>query len=440
MACNGNMANGMIRGRDLWPATLAMLFICLSLASPASAQTAELTILSDWSLDEVTWADRGGLPVDSEFVAPLAAHYNMSYGAILVGVNVRTGGTAYYAAVASYQDRRLSVLDSLGPFERPVRWHAGPYHAAASLPSDELVVWLAIPGEYPQRVHLDLPYSQFACLVFPPPRLLPGHARWAEWTIIIASEDVSLAEPGSGASALTVELYDGFGRFLEGLPVIDLLEPLEAVAYSDYPLGEGVLPYVLYCTAVNTASAYFDYGAGRWYEGWLAGASMYDAYPYLDVDSTPPLGLVLFHDDSDPLGNAMLQQLDISAPDEHYINTRWGVDTSLGQDFALEDCVFIRTTRSRYPLLVATDGWDIMLAYHTPPPAQATRELNFHTILLHRGERRATGGSEVASYPVLGIAGASHWSSGDPTLFWVQLGGRDHPGGQLWSLEYAPGS
>lgn len=439
MAFNRNMANGIIRGRDMWQAALAVLLISMSLAPVASAQISELTVLNDWNMSEVTWADRGGLPVDCEFVAPLAAHYNMSYGAIALGVNVRSGSTAYYAAMASYQDGRLDVLDSLGPFAHPVRWNVGPFHAAASLPTDELVVWLAVPGEYPQRVHLDLPYSQFACLVYPAPRQLPGDPRWAEWTIITASEDESLAESGSGTSALTIELYDGLGRFLEGLPVIDLLEPLEAVAYVDYPLGEGVLPYVLYCTASNIACAYFDYGTGRWYENWLAGASLYDVYPYLDSDSAPLMGLVLFHDDNDSLGNAILQQLDIAAPSDSYINTRWGVDTSLGQDYALEDCVFISTTRSNYPLLTATDGGDIIFAYHSTPAAQATAELTYNTALLHRGERRVAGGSEVASYPIMGVAGAAHWSSGDPTVFWVQLGGRDHPGGQLWSLEYAPG-
>ena len=77
------------------------LGLVLGVPGTSQAQTAGLDQLSDWYYQELLWRSTRGLPVDVEFTAPLAAHYNWAYGATVLGVNARgVGGSDQRSAQA----------------------------------------------------------------------------------------------------------------------------------------------------------------------------------------------------------------------------------------------------------------------------------------------------------------------------------------------------
>jgi hypothetical protein len=73
-----------------------------------------------------------------------------------------------------------------------------------------------------------------------------------------------------------------------------------------------------------------------------------------------------------------------------------------------------------------------------PQSGRIGSELGFSFFRLFQGESRQDAGGVVPQYPMLGVAATSHWSSGDPEVFWVQKGSQNHGGGQLYRMQYIP--
>jgi len=80
----------------------------------------------------------------------------------------------------------------------------------------------------------------------------------------------------------------------------------------------------------------------------------------------------------------------------------------------------------------------VHLLYRSPDADPRRRGLQLSSVRLHYGARLAGGSGNAAFYPILGLAAAAHWRSGNPEIYWVQLGSDHADGGQLFSLSYQP--
>ena len=88
--------------------SLAILLVAILPIQSARAADRDLESLGNWFGDRVDWRVSLGLPVDTEFIAPITADYNWAYGTPLLGVNVREYNTRnYYVAIAGFSDGRL---------------------------------------------------------------------------------------------------------------------------------------------------------------------------------------------------------------------------------------------------------------------------------------------------------------------------------------------
>jgi hypothetical protein len=168
----------------------------------------------------------------------------MAYGATVLGLNVREGGTAYYAVIANYHEGLVDVLDAVGPLAAPVQWHSGPYHLAAGLPDGRLIAFLTAPGEYPHQVQLSFAYdpqSPFDSVVRPPQ---PVNNKWEEWTITAAFK-LNAGEP-----ELVAQTFDGQGRMLDSAQPLAIPGQLRSVVYLDLSVPGNSIPVLGLVTAV----------------------------------------------------------------------------------------------------------------------------------------------------------------------------------------------
>jgi len=417
----------MLRPKHILLATLAWLLGTTS----ASAGLPGLDNPDYWRLREVTWADKGGVPIDSQFSQGLSAHYNLAYGTTVLGVTTRVpDDNHYYAVVASCEDSQLTTLDYMGPFNTAPTWHSGPYHVAAGLPDGRLVVWLTAPGEFPVPLTASwnyIPGTPFSCQAYPPE---PPAKRWQDWTATVAYE-VDPDNPG-----IAVITIDGIGRVIAGLDILDLSNHLAEIHLREYTFGEYIIPGLLIYSGASIYSAWHHPTWG-WRAEKLSDSRLDRVRLWLSPGIRQPGALAIFNDNADILDVPVLQQINLAITAETGITARWGKSAKFDQNYEYDETSFIDTVQLVWPLIAQSTGTDIWLSYHYQDPRAKPGSLVFKSALLHTGERGIIGSEEVALHPVLSISGASHWNTGTPEIFWVQLGGgRLYGEGALYQLEY----
>jgi hypothetical protein len=435
--------------RALWAAALG-IGLALGSAQGAFAQTAGLEQLGRWYLAEVGWRDRGTLPSDNELAAPLIAQYNWAYGAIAMGLNVRARGTSsYYAAVALNDNAQLDVLDSFGPVSGPVLWDAGKYHLAAGLPNGQLVVWLCAPGAMPRRVVLTDSYTPgtgFDLAVYPPD---PVSRTWESW-VISAAYQYSQGDPG-----LLVESFHGDGSSLDFTSTLGTPGNLVSVQYADYPASAGgSTPYVAFtCERDNQPSpgnnahtglltAWYSSSEGRWVPANFRNTGLYLGNTSLGWGGANGTATVLAaFDESDQSGLYGGLQLLTTSINRH------GQVASTAHSACWLPCAprrdnfcFLDSARLAGPFTVLSDGLDVFFGWRVQA-ANGGQGLEYYHLRLHQGERAQQGTGTQARFPILGVAAAAHWSSGDPSLYWIQRGNSSgETGGVLYQLVYWAGA
>lgn len=422
---------GAVRlGRRAVQLALLLSLAILPQLAGAAERTAGLVELRDWTLSELTWRDRAGLPSESTFTGPLAAYYNMAFGATVLGVNLLAGGNEYYAACVSCSGDQLKALAYLGPLRQPVQWRAGPYFLAAGLGDGRLVVWLTAPREYPRLVTVSSRYepnTPFACRVAPPE---PPSAEWERWTATAAYLE------GGLQAGLVVATVDGNGRALETLPALEVYEPLDDVVYAALAVGERRMPAVLLADAEGLYWA--SYGEPQGWRGQpLAGSGISDVQLYLGATAAPPYALAWF-DEEDYHGGRRIQRIDLDSGGGQGPGVRWGPAGVLPRGLEPLRLATVDSTRSAWPLLAVASTADIHLFYRSAAADPRLRQLQLSSVQLHSGDRLAAAGDSPAAYPILAVAAAAHWQSGDPEVYWVQFGSLDADGGQLYRLAYEP--
>lgn len=384
-----------------------------------------------WNIAEMDWADMSGLPRDVEFTAPVTASYNLGYGTTMLGLNLRSGaeGNQYYLAIASCVNGQLTVYDYMGPFEAPVQWDSGPYHLAAGLPDRRLAVWLTAPGEYPRLSYLAFDYqpsTTFTCTVVPPSGLANN---WPAWQIDAAYL--------TDNRTLAVGAYDGLGRFLAGPELLDTVYSVNSIVMRKLALGDIWTTSVVYTNSKGLYHAWYDETKG-WQSERLADNRLDNIRLWFSPEPAPPLGLVLYVDGADAYTNPTLHALTISNASGRYITVRWGHSTTVWPEYRQRPTAFIDSVSSIWPLIAQASDGNIQLAYHQPDPT-GKRHMPFNSVELHYGVRHGSGTGTVEAYPITGISGTAHWQSGNPVIFWVQLGGGRRPGeGTLFRLSYEP--
>lgn len=409
---------------------LALLLIGLALSGNAAAQTARLDDSLNWRLEPVVWGKVAGISDGANILAPITAHYNMAYGATVLGLNAREGGSVYYAVIANYRDGQLDVLDTLGPLEAPAEWHSGPYHLAAGLPDGRLVVFLTVPGKYPSQVTISweyAPHTPFDCVVRPPD---PPSELWEAWSITAAYQ-LDLPEP-----ELAVKTYDGRGLVMDEASAIEIWQRLLSVVYYDRPISKGSIPTLGCVTNRGVFAAWHEYGWG-WHIEKLAGEQLGNARLGVAPRAADPAFVALFLDDTDPFATLKLQRIGLNYS-EGGIAIRWGQSGSLPEIVDIRSQCFINSLLSPEPLLAYATDADVFLAWQDNRADSREQGLPLRTTRLHFGERLTGTNSNTPAYPILGLAGAAHWSSGYPEIFWVQLGSRFSGGGQVFRLAYEP--
>ncbi len=427
---------------------LAGISLALALPSGALAQTTGLDQLGRWYLAEVDWSDRGALPSDNELAAPLIAEYNWAYGAIMMGLNVRARGTSsYYAAVALNDNAKLDALDSFGPVSSPALWDAGKYHLAAGLPSGQLVVWLCAPGTQPRRVVLTDSYTAgtgFDLAVYPPD---PISTDWSKWVISAAYQY------SKGDSGLQVESFHGDGRSLDYTNTLPTPGNLVSVQYMDYPLEDGnITPYVVFSCERDTRpvagnnshtglqAAWYSGAEGRWVPVVLRETGVYLGKTYLAQSGTAITALAAF--DQTDAGGAYggLQLISTSANRHGQVASTLHSNCWLPCAPQSNNLCFLQSARVSSPFTVLSDGLDVFFGWRVQP-AGGGQGVDYYHLRLFQGERSAQGAANTAHYPVLGVAAAAHWSTGDPSIYWVQRGNdRGEAGGVLYQLVYWAGA
>ena len=421
---------------------LALIAAVLLPAAAAKAQVAGLDQLADWYMGEVTWHSSAGLPVNTEFVGPLTAAYNWAFGATVLGVNVRIVGTSeYYCAIATLQNGVLDTLDTAGPFNAPARWDSGPYHIAAGTADGVLTCWLTAPRQYPQRLQFTTfyePDTAFDFAVYPPQ---PVDATWANWWVTGVYQ-YSVFSP-----QLVVASMDAAGQPRGGLQALNLDGDLRSVAYMDYPVGAGSIPYAVFTTLydrdlelgnndhLRSTGAWFSASRG-WYTGTLRQAGLYNGQVFL-AGGEQPLGL-LGYDESDSYNlSSSLTLITPNVQQGASVTTHIGPNCYLPVTVSTANCCFFSSARSNYPLVAYSDGTDIGLGFYVPPQSRSNR-LEYYFMLANQGEQASFDGQWQAVYPVQAVAATAHWSTGNPELYWVQHGSRNNTLGALFHLYYQP--
>jgi hypothetical protein len=395
----------------------------------ASGQARQLADLSSWITEPVDWGRVQVVSEDATFLGPLTACYNMAYGATVLGLNAREGGSAYYAVIANYHDGVVDVLDAVGPLAEPVEWHSGPYYLAAGLADGRLVAFLTAPGEYPRQVVLSQDYASrtpFSCVARPSQ---PVSDNWAYWSITAAFQLDSL-EP-----ELAVQTYDGRGRVLDSAQRLSLPAQLSSVTYMDMPAGEASVPVLGFVTARGVAAGWHEYAWG-WHLEPLAGNALSNCQ-LASITDPAALGLLaLYRDASDPFSLPQLQRINL-AYHQGEVSVRWGQASLLAEQLDIRSQAFVESDLAPLPLLAAATDGDIRLVWLTAAAKPDQRSLAIQEALLHSGERQF-GGDNTPLYPILAVAGAAHWHTGYPEIYWVQLGSQFGGYGQLFRLAYEP--
>ncbi|MCH7471986.1 hypothetical protein IIA79_03435 [bacterium] len=429
--------------RASWLGLLVSILLLL-LPSPAAAQTAGLDQLSDWYLSKAGWRSTSGLPVDIEFAPPLTAHYNWAYGVTALGLNMRgVGSSDFYTVFAIYQDGLLDSLDVIGPLSGSSQWDSGPYHMAAGLPDGRIVVWLTAPREDPRQFTLAdsyAPGSPIDVVVHPSD---PLQADWENWWITAAFEYNAL-DP-----TLLVSSSDGDGKSMGFFQTIALPGELRSVAYLDYPGPRSSIAYLLYTVVrdrrvelgnnqhTTTYAAWYVAGQS-WRVQTLRNSGLYSGGVFIGGASQGPFGMVAW-DESDIYSiSGGAQLLNITSQDGVQVQTSIGARVYLSNPMTTGISSFLFSTRSHYPMLIFSDGANLRLSYYIPSQGRISDELAYLGVDLFQGEQVEEGGKLAPAYPITAVATAAHWSTGNPEIFWVQKGSRDHPGGQLYRMAYRP--
>jgi hypothetical protein len=433
---------------ERWVMLAAALGIWLALAPSgmARAQTTGLEQLGRWYLAEIGWRSRGTLPADNEIASPLIAQYNWAYGAIVMGLNVRARGTnSYYATIALNDNALLDSLDSVGPLNGTALWDAGKYHLAAGLPNGQLVVWLTVPGASPQRVILSSNYAPgtgFDLAVYPPE---PLTAKWEDW-VITAAYQYNQDTPG-----LQAESFNGRGESRDYTTTLPTPGSLVSVQYADYPRDGGWTPYVVFtclrdkqAVSGNNAhtsvqAAWYDSAQGNWIPANFRNTGLYLGNCYLGWKNGSAFALTAF-DESDQFSIYGGLQLLTSSINRHgQVATSANSSCWLPTAPVAANFSYLDSARVASPFTVLSDGLDVFLGWRVKP-AKGGDGVEYYNLKLFQGERVQQNNVDVAKYPVQGVAAAAHWSTGDPSLYWVQRGSANGiSGGVLYQLVYWAG-
>jgi hypothetical protein len=405
------------------------LMLCALPAAAALGQAGTLADVSSWESEPVTWGRVQAISDDATFLGPLTAHYNMAYGATVLGLNAREGGSTYYGVVANYHDGQVDVLDTIGPLAAPVEWQSGPYHLAAGLDDGRLIAFLTAPGEYPQQVVLSRDYAPRTpvyCVTRPGQ---PIDDEWGKWTLTAAYQR-DLLDP-----ELAILTFDGRGRVLDSAQTLKLPAQLSSVAYLDMPAAGASIPVVGFVTSKGMAAAWHEYAWG-WHVETLASVSLGNCRLAPIADPANPGLLAFYLDTSDPFGVSQLQRINL----EYYqgeVTIRWGRSSLLAEQLDARSATFVDSVLAPMPLLVAATDSDIRLARLALDDSTPVRQQVIEEVLLYSGERQ-TGGGNMPLYPILAVAGAAHWRTGYPEIYWIQLGSHFGGSGQLFRLAFQP--
>ncbi|GEM_PF-2408515 len=408
---------------------IALLLGPLVLAA-ASEQTAGLAELRDWTRQEYSWRDRGGLPTGTTLTGPLTAHYNMAYGATVLGLNLRDGDL-YYAVCASVQQDQLTALAHLGPLRQPVQWHSGPYHLAAGLGDRRLMVWLTAPRQYPRLLTASnryVPNTPLSCLVQPPE---PLGEDWERWTVTVVHQYDDFSP------AVAVETVDGAGRKVDNLPLLDVFEPLTGLAAATLELGGQDVTWVLLADGEGVYSGWYDQQRG-WRGQVLHAEDLSGVMLHLPSGPAPLHALCWYNDPARDYAGGIVQLIDLDVSSGQRVSVSWGASDELPYGLDAPRLAPVESTRSAWPLIALATDADVHLLYRSPDADPRRRGLQLSSVRLHYGARLAGGSGNAAFYPILGLAAAAHWRSGNPEIYWVQLGSDHADGGQLFSLSYQP--
>jgi hypothetical protein len=414
----------------------------------AQAQTAGLEQLGRWYLAELNWRNRGTLPADNEAAAPLVAQYNWAYGAITMGLNIRARGTnSYYAAIAINDNASLDYLDSVGPANGPALWRAGKYFLAAGLPNGQLVVWLTAPGASPRRIVLTNSYTGgtgFDVAVYPPD---PLGTDWAKWFISAAYQN------SDSSRGLVVESFTGAGTSQGITSTLQTPGNLVDVRYLDFPLADksSYTAYTVFTyerdnqpvpgnnTHTGIQAAWYNMSQNQWAPTSFRDTGLYLGNCYLGWKNSAVCALVAFDQSEGASLYGGLQLLNCSANRLNQVATSAAGSCWLPVAPVRNNFYFLESARVASPFTVLSDGQDIYLGWQVQSN-RGGNQLEYFHLCLYRGDRQTQGNTELALYPIQGVAAAAHWSTGDPSLYWVQRGSnRGASGGVLYQLVYWAG-
>ena len=416
---------------------------CLLAGRTVRAAERDMDLPGNWFGDRVEWRSSLGLPVDTEFVAPLCAQYNWAYGNTVLGINVRRFGTReYFTAIASYSDERLDILESEGPLQDASQLRSGRYHVTAGLANGSILCWLTAPGEYPLRLPLTDRYlrgSGFDVIVEAPDP--PGN-NWEAWTILLCYQTSRVGND------IVTEAYDGTGRLLYDLPGLRIDGLVREVEYTRHPTPGTDLPWLLISVdygavdagvpdsvAVGTAWYVPD---DQWYTQGVRNTSRDNSSIYLDEDAAAGGLAMMAWDDSDEYGvGGFIERLHLRQGNARQIITDKGLPNLINSYTSRRNWCFAKTAANRFPYIVFSNGTDIMFGYNAARRGSAGSDVGYHTFTLQHGEVITDDyGNAGALYPVSGLALSTHWNTGQPHVFYIRNGSADYEGGQLYQLQY----
>lgn len=424
----------MNRAKRMAVVILLALAFGLLIAPASFAREAQLSDLSYWRSTQLAWRDGGGLPVDSEFTAPLCAQYNWAYGATVLGLTTHSANTGnYYAVLGVYSNGTLDALDQAGPTGDIPQFHAGRYHLATALPDGRVYIWLTAPGANPHKLMLvndAIPGTPIACLVYPPD---PVSAEWKEWWITLA---YCLNDNGP---QLEVQSFRGTGSSAGYITGLALPSALNAVALKD---GGSQPPQLLYAV-VDTpaqgrqpvlAGVYLTAYAGN---GWHTTRCMDTGSrgAVLHPGAAGSWSSIVAAMDPDSSG-LLLRRMTYATP-ENAMQPMLGGSDYFQLPFMQRRCFLFESALSPLPMLAYSDGTDILLAWWQAPPGRTGSALGYAPQMLINGSNYPGGD---AQYPVVAVAASAHWSTGNPEVYWVQQGSPGNNTGQLFRVAYLPGS
>lgn len=426
--------------------TFSMLITlaCILLVSQISmAADRDMELPGNWTSSRVDWRRSLGIPIDTEFVAPLTAHYNWAYGNTLLGVNVRQfGAREFYAAIASFSDDRLDILDSEGPLPGAAILRSGRYHVTAGLADGRILCWLTAPGEYPVRLQLANRYlrgSGFDVIVEAPD---PPSATWADWTILVCFQ-TSLGE-----NNIATEVYDGNGRLIYDLPGLQVAGRVRQLEYTRSPVPGVDLPWLLMSIDSGSVSAGAPYNATvgtawyvpgeQWYLQGVRPGGRDNSSIYLDDEAAGGAIALMAWDDSDEFSSGgFIERLHMRSGNARQIITDKGLPNLFNWHTTSANWCFGRTVSSRYPYVLFSDGTDLMFGYNAARRGEEGADVGYRTFTLMQGLRVSDDyGNEGPLYSLEGLALSTHWNTGQPQVFYIQNGSADYEGGQLYQMRY----